>query len=76
MANITTVTDHDNKKVFQVSITGGTKATLSTADTYVDKDIKQEKSYRYFVIPYNKYNWISDNALTIKTYYSLVDWIE
>lgn len=44
--------------------------------TYVDKDIKQEKSYRYFVIPYNKYNWISDNALTIKTYYSLVDWIE
>lgn len=44
--------------------------------TYIDKDIKAEKSYRYFVVPYNTYNWVSSGTLRIKGYYSNVDWIE
>ena len=31
---------------------------------------------KLFVIPYNDYNWGSDKKLTIKTSYSMVDWIE
>lgn len=44
--------------------------------TYADTEIMADKSYRYFVIPYNDYNWVSDKKLTIKTDYSMVDWIE
>ena len=38
MANITTILS-ENKPTYQVTIQGGTSATLATADTYVDKNI-------------------------------------